>query len=161
MRRCCVISVLLLAAAAAAPAGDKGKFKPYRAGILGERVHVRAGPSRNYTSLKLVSAGDQVWVTGGKGDWAQIDVPADCAVYISSGLVGRDGDVGMVKGERCNVRARPKATADVLGQVSQGTALEVLGAEGDWLKIRPPKGVHAWMSARYVDPPPPGASVKK
>jgi len=155
-----IVAVLILKDAAAGEA-EKPKFEQYRAKLTGGRVHVRAGPGQNHTSLAVVQTGDTVFVVGVQGAWARIDAPEGCEVFIAKELVKLAGKSGTVTADHANIRAKPSEKGDIMGQVDKGASLEVLATEGKWLKIRPPKGITAWISAKYLEPPPPGATVEK
>ena len=151
----------LCGASAADDIGDENAFAAYDAEVLGKRVHVRAGPSKNFRHMKYVNTGDTVHVVGARRGWAQIQMPVDCTVYIFKDLVDVNGRTGTVNGDRVNVRARARAKADVVGQVSKGTRVTILHVKGNWLGVRPPAGITAWIAARFIDPPPEGSDVEK
>lgn len=159
-----VLVILVLTATmphAWAAQGDAPAFDRYSARVTGNRVHVRGGPGENFSSLTQLDVDDTVWVVGVKGLWAQIEVPGGCFVYVSRSLVTVAGEKGSVNADRVNLRARPEPKADVLGQVNTGDEVEIVETRGKWLGLRPPTAARAWILARYLEPPPPGATIEK
>ena len=54
-------------------------------------------------------------------------------------------DLRMVAGGRVNMRAGPGTSHDVLGVLSRGEGVEILGLEGGWAQIRS-GGREGWMA---------------
>lgn len=50
-----------------------------------------------------------------------------------------------------NLRAAPGTDAEVLWQVKRGFPLQVLGREGDWLKVRDFEGDEGWVAQWVTD----------
>lgn len=69
---------------------------------------------------------------------------------------GIPGGFRIVTGDRVNMRAGPGTGFEVVGQLVAGQRTEVLGAEGNWLRVRGEDGTEGWMSARYLAPLPDG-----
>jgi len=61
--------------------------------------------------------------------------------------------VGFINADPLNFRAFPSTDASILGQLSTGTQVSVLGQSDDdeWLHIRLTNGSEGWVSAAYVD----------
>lgn len=59
---------------------------------------------------------------------------------------------GEITCDRLNFRLLPKADAAgiVAGVLAQGAKVTVVGDQGDYFRILPPKGCHVWISARNV-----------
>lgn len=56
-----------------------------------------------------------------------------------------------VTGDRVNLRAVAKATAETVGQVSTGDELEVVsGLDGEWVEVVPPARLDLWIFAELV-----------
>jgi uncharacterized protein YgiM (DUF1202 family) len=49
-----------------------------------------------------------------------------------------------------NIRTGPGIETNVLGQVVEGTTLDVVGAAPDWLYIRMASGQYGWVMSRYT-----------
>lgn len=58
-----------------------------------------------------------------------------------------------------NVREAPKDAAPTVEHLRTGDAMEVLGAEGEYLKVRTESGVVGWVAAQYTSEETPKAVV--
>ncbi|MFO7534361.1 MAG: SH3 domain-containing protein [Kiritimatiellia bacterium] len=56
----------------------------------------------------------------------------------------------VVLNDRVNLRAKPRAEAEVAGQVNKGTNLEYRGESGEWFSVTPPESVGLWVSADFI-----------
>ena len=130
----------------------KPEFEPYEAEITGSRVNIRSGPSANYRSLLRAKKGFGVLVVGQEGEWTKIAVPNECLLWIKKNYVKvhESGGRGVITGERVNVRMLPEAEADIVGQVTAGTEIEITGGEADWLEIAPPPTTYAYVHKDYL-----------
>lgn len=45
------------------------------------------------------------------------------------------GSIGVITGDRINVRENPSTDASIVGRLEQGSEVRVLGRKGDWLQI--------------------------
>jgi hypothetical protein len=58
-----------------------------------------------------------------------------------------------VTGDRVNLRSGPSTTSRIVGKVDRGAVLEVLGREGDWVRVAAPDTREpAYISARLCEP---------
>jgi uncharacterized protein YgiM (DUF1202 family) len=65
---------------------------------------------------------------------------------------------GTIKGDRCNVRARPSTTAEVVAQLHKGDSVEVLERKSaaerekpmEWLRISLPATAKCYVSAKHL-----------
>lgn len=55
-----------------------------------------------------------------------------------------------VVADSVNLRAGAGVDYEVVGQVSRGDVLDALGAEGEWIQVRPPTGMCLWVYAQLV-----------
>jgi N-acetylmuramoyl-L-alanine amidase len=92
-----------------------------------------------------------------------IIVPLAAAIISSGGITanvalaapeplkaGFEGFRAMVLGDVCNVRARPDTNSQVLGTVTQGTSLTLLGFQNNWAKISF-QGKEGWIAGWLID----------
>ena len=95
---------------------------------------------------------EAVLVLGEEGEWLKSAVPNECWLWINKNYVKvyEGGGRGMVTGEKVNVRMLPEAEADIVGQVTAGTELEITGGEADWLEIAPPPTTYAYVHKDYL-----------
>ncbi len=55
-----------------------------------------------------------------------------------------------VLSERVNLRAKPRAEAEVAGQVGRGTILEFRGTNAEWVGVASPTNIGLWVSSEFV-----------
>jgi uncharacterized protein YgiM (DUF1202 family) len=51
-----------------------------------------------------------------------------------------------------NIRAIPDLDADITGQLSQGTLLDVIGSAPEWLYVKTESGKYGWVMLQYTRP---------
>lgn len=130
----------------------KANGKAVKGTVRADVLNVRTGPWNDI--IGTLTKGATVNITGSLGDWYEIEYNGKKS-YVHSKWVDVDGvkrdspDGGVVSD--CywlNVRRAPGG--DILGQIEAGTKVEILGAAGDWYKIKY-NGNEAFVSKRYID----------
>ena len=111
---------------------------------------MRAGPGRSYEILFTLPKGTKVHVTGEKGPWYSIRLPAEVPAYIQNSFITLEGDGGQVRGQRVHVRVNASAAATSWGTLSAPQRVRVLGQQGEWLKIQPPLFCQGWVHRDYI-----------
>lgn len=142
------------------------------------RLNVRGGPGLNYNVIGSLWQRDRATLIGRSTDsnWLQIRVSSPyptfavptgwiMARYVWSSVPihtlpvtdggnppPTDEPIGVVAVYRLNMRSGPGFSYPVVGQVSNGQQVQLLGRTraGDWLKVDLPGGYGGWVSARYV-----------
>ncbi len=138
---------------AATPAAEPSQAEfPYVGQVSADRVHVRAGDGTNYTILTVAKRGDKLVVRAEKHGWMQIQVPSSVKPWIAADYVSfvSGATEGRVTGDRVRIRCMPSSQADVLGLVSSGTKVKVVGTKDGWHQIEAPAEASAWISGTYV-----------
>lgn len=74
------------------------------------------------------------------------------AIILMGGALAARAQTGtlVVLNDHVNLRAKPRAEAEVAGQVNKGTNLEWRGESGEWLSVTPPESVGLWVSADFI-----------
>lgn len=122
-----------------------------KSGVLtGDKVRVRVGPSTSHKILLELGKGTKVTVVGKDGNWCKIRMPSEVILWVSKNYIKMVEGGGEVTGDKVNVRTGTEASDIVVGQVSKGDKLSIVGTKGGWYKIRPPEGFVAYMSAQFV-----------
>ena len=52
--------------------------------------------------------------------------------------------------DHVNLRAKPRAEAEVAGQVNKGTLLDFRGTNGEWIAVAPPDSIGLWVFTDFV-----------
>jgi len=133
---------------------------PFVGKVARDEVTVRAQASGAHARIGSLKRGDEVVVQKVVRDWIQIELPSSFPIWISSKYVKVDGDQGTVTGSRVNLRPSPDTAGSVLGQATRGEQLRVVGREGEWLQVLPPKSARGWMLKSLVEYVRPGDDAK-
>ena len=146
IRTAAIVALVFFAAAASAAE------QPTHGVVAGQDVRVRSGPGKNYRDMCVLNRDAIVQVVGvsGDGEWLRITAPPKANVWIYAKYVDVDGALGVVNGDKVRVRVRPELTGELVNQVNTGTVVKVKSQKGDWLRIAPPDGTEAWVSAGHV-----------
>ena len=119
-------------------------------------VYVRSGPSENdYPTMKL-DKGAEVTVRGIKFEWLKIAPPEGSFCYVAKAFVDRhgNGSTGRVT-STLNVRVGSQLNelkAKIASKLEPGVAVEIVGEEQEYFKIRPPEGVFFYVNKQFVEP---------
>jgi Flp pilus assembly protein CpaB len=71
---------------------------------------------------------------------------------LSSAVTPYIGVVSVQGGPQANVRAAPSFDADVVERLADGSLVEVMVQNGDWLRVRTEGGNEGWIAASLVQP---------
>jgi len=96
-----------------------------------------------------------------EGGFYRVVPPEGTFVYVSAAHVERSGELreGVVKVQSGSLRVRAgstmtridPATSDVITRLDPGARIEILGEDGEWLRIVPPDDVYFYVAADFVD----------
>ena len=124
---------------------------PFSGEIKRGPVNVRAGANPNFESVAKLVQGAQVVVLGKSYQWYKIQLPSTAMAFIRADyLVERGGGVGVLTGDKVNVRAKPNSESSVLGQLRKGDSVKLLEKMNNWYKVEPPAGTVGWVHADFV-----------
>jgi SH3-like domain-containing protein len=149
--------VLALVVAGSAQAADA---PGYWLRVATDKLNIRARPDLNSTILTQLMIDDPIRGIEELNGWHKILPPPGAFSYVSAAHVkqlgsGR-GRVAVEEGSTLRVRVGSTVTKlDVLKSEMQtllepGTIVEIIAEEGDWLRIKPPPGVFAYVDGRFV-----------
>ncbi len=84
---------------------------------------------------------------------------ADSGVHATAtAVVHVAGQTGTVRGDRCNVRSRPSATAELVAQLNKGDTVEIResktttegGQAREWLRISLPATAKCFVTSKFI-----------
>jgi len=114
-------------------------------------VYVRSGASMSHERLGKLQKGDAVRIYRRLGDWLEIAVPDRFDLFISAKYVDVQGEMGIVTGDRVNVRPGADAKAGLpMGQCRKGDRLAIRRKVGEWYAVAPPSRTRAYVFAKFV-----------
>ena len=123
-----------------------------RARVMARRLNVRAAPRADGRWLGALSRDAVVDLLGERGNWREIrfeGTPAFLHANYLETLPEPEPLRGLVRASRLNVRAAPGGGAPVVGGLVKGSAVDILGEQGDWLEIGF-NGATAYVHGDYV-----------
>lgn len=123
---------------------------PYIGIVRGSEVKIRTGGSQNHHAFSVVKMGQRVLVEREVNGWCRIHMPRWIPVFVHKDYLIAAGSRGTVKAGELNIRVGPERAHEPVGSLAAGSEVEILGREGDWLKIVPPRTAYAYLSQRYV-----------
>ena len=124
---------------------------PFTAVCASSQVNVRAGQNRNYEELTELQEGEEVVVVEKSFSWYKIKLPLHARSYVSGQFVEKLADgIGMVTGNHLNIRARESSQASVIGRLSKGDLVKIVGESGEWLQIEPVEQSFGWVADDYI-----------
>lgn len=128
-----------------------------------DRVLVRSRPSLKGEVVTRLERGQRVLVfeeglppllaSDTVTEWVRIELPAGSRVWVAAEYV--DPAEGVVLARLLNVRAGPSEDYAVLGRVSRGAKLSVVGGTNGWLEVLAPPGLSGYVAAHLLEPAPP------
>lgn len=143
------LAVLAMHPALEAPAQEAaGASRPlaFSGEVLADKLNVRVKPGLGRTVVAILSQGEKVEASSVKGDWAEIEAPARSAVWVA---VANAQDGRLKRG--APLRAGPGVAYDSFGAADSEEAVKIVDASQEgWLRIEPPRGLSAYVSARHL-----------
>jgi len=128
---------------------------PYTAECTANNVYVRSGPDTNFYPVMKLNRGDTVTVVGESFGWLKIIPPKGAFSCIDKAFVRREGNVGYVTANRVWVRAGSLLVKDRSSpqtKLNRGDKVVILGEEGGFYRISPPRSAFLWVAARFFRP---------
>jgi SH3-like domain-containing protein len=138
------------------PEVENSKFQ-FQGVVNSTSAFVFSGPGEGYYSTMKLEKDAPVTVVGIKFNWLKIVPPEGSFSYVGSVFVDRrgDGNVGRINRNDVNVRAGSNVNAGITTvqtQLSNGEDVQIIGKEGEYLKIKPPAGAYVYINKQFVDP---------
>jgi len=129
---------------------------PFDGVLTGNGVYVRSGPDTNYYPTTQLNRGQIVRVVGEEFGWYKIVPPSGSFSWVHKDYVQpTEKQMGRITGDRVAIRAgspRTDRKTAVQMMARRGLEVKIVGQQGRWYKIEPPKGAYLYVSARYVKP---------
>jgi N-acetylmuramoyl-L-alanine amidase len=119
-----------------------------------DHLRVRTGPGTKYAVIGYLKQGQAVEVLKKTKDWAKVHSSGLSgwvfANYLSPQTPLEKQLIGIVTTNRLNVRAEPSETGKIIQKLNKGDYVNIIGQQGDWLKITLEGQQTAWVSSTYV-----------
>ena len=120
--------------------------------ITADKLHLRTGLGTNFPAIMVLKKDDKLVVLREKSDWLEVKLPPNAPCWISKKMVEvKEENKALVKDKSVNVRfASGLGSTNIIGQVTQGQSLTIIGEEGEWYKIEPPDNLTGWVNKKYT-----------
>ena len=130
--------------------------------VQADQVHVRSRPAASSESLARLRRGQTVRVLGlavvpkpAKNEparWARVELPAGTRVWASAKFI--DAGTKAVSADTLQLRAGPSTGHAVVGRLSKGAKVQVLGAaKNGWLPVASTPGCQGYVPETYLHRP--------
>ncbi len=149
--------LLVVSLALAQTGGIPGSY------ITTTTVNVRRGPGTHYEIVAKIPPGIRVLVVGKEGDWLRVQSkhgrpPGYIGARFARLAEGQAGNIPPVSGiyattADVKVRSGPGLSYEVVATIPRDTEVQVVGAEGDWLKVQSKHGnPPGYIERRFAQP---------
>lgn len=123
--------------------------------ITTEKANLRSGPSLKTTAVASLMRAELVQVDSIAGDWLRVTTGNGTKGFIARNLTKTPSESILTLAENYAAFYLPDDTAPVVGNFSAGDKLPTLGKFGNFLWIKIPGGVYAWVKVMKQENPTP------
>lgn len=143
-----------------APPTQQALVEPIWLRATADRVNIRSRADANSIVMAQVDRDTALRADRIEFGWYRILPPDGVICYVAAEYVDAgSGNVGTVKIAEGTLRVRAGSSvrdinpvnSDVLARLNAGMQVQILGREGDWLRIAPPADVRLFISDKFVE----------
>lgn len=139
-------------------------------------LNVRSGPSKSSTVAAVAASGSTVYVLGKSGNWYHVQLPNGVTGWVLGTYIGMGSSGSSTEQSNrpvtparagqpvslgvqntvasrvtaLNVHSSPSTSGAVIGSLSKGQKVVVLGHSNGWVKVQLPDGSVGWVLASYT-----------
>lgn len=138
-------------------AGENEPDKPilFQGMINSDGINMRADSTTSSEIICKINKGEIAEVTQESYGWYKIRLPHSAPSFIKKGLVMPMGEnTAKVIKDNVNIRLTPGEGSRILGKVNRNEIVNIVGDEGEWLKIEPVSNSFGWIHKKFVDKAP-------
>ena len=127
---------------------------PFKAVVVKDGLRLRTDSTVASQEIGRLKKGTYLTVVGSAYDWYRVKLPRWVKVYIYSKYVKKKGQVGVVQGDKVNVRAGAGLGYPVLGQVNTGEVFRLCPSDSkEWVcAYAGEHDLYAWVHKSGVKP---------
>ena len=116
--------------------------------VIPELLNIRSAPARASRIIGTLRAGESVTLLSpADGEWCRIALPENASVWIAAAMVNADG----IPLPDALFRSGPGAAYEEIGRASpEKIEIRETAKNGKWLRVRPQKGLAAYVSTAYL-----------
>ena len=124
-------------------------MEPLRGTVMPEYLNIRSGAGLGYRIIGRLRNGDTVRILSSpKEEWCRISMPENASVWIAASMLNQDG----IPQEGALLYSGPGAAYEEIGKAAPEKAeIREKAKNGKWLRIKPQKGLFAYVSSAYLE----------
>ncbi|CAH0134363.1 N-acetylmuramoyl-L-alanine amidase LytC [Peribacillus sp. Bi96] len=124
-------------------------------------VNVREGAGLSFPIVKKLAKGESYPILKEDGDWIEIQIASGKTGWVANWLVEKKSDTkqvkkesgqGVITGSSVRVRTGPGTTFQTVGSLTQGTAVDIIDKNENWIEIKTTE-IRGWVSSDYLNLP--------
>lgn len=128
--------------------------------VTGDNVNLRTRADLNSLPVAKLSRDAVLLASGGESGWHKVAPPNGVFVVVARQYVRRESPTrGVVETSSGALRVRAASLimpvdpnkCDVVSRLQPGTPVEIVGEQGEWLRIVPPADVFYYVSTGFVE----------
>ena len=153
---CIALAVGVISGSAVFPAGASGTIAYGTGNVSASALNIRSGPGTDNSVISTVGNGSTVVILErSTDDWYKINYNGTIGYVSSAYLTGitqveNFDAVGKVNDSGVRYRSAPSTDGSVVGTLSSGTEVKIIGLNNGWYKITV-SGNTGYMRSDYVD----------
>ncbi len=136
-------SVILLNLFSSAFSLTKGK-------VTKDGINLRTDSRITSSVICKLERGEGVNILSEKYDWYKIILPEKCSCYVYKAYLKVRGNKGVCTATNVNIRTKPSLDSEIVGRLSKGEQVRVLGVNGDFYKIIPTAKCYGYVHKIFV-----------
>lgn len=129
--------------------------------VTRDKINARIDSTVSSKSLGLLSAGDEVDVTGEKFNWYKIKLPQSFTCYIAKEFTKKTAEYVTITGSKVNLRAGPSLESYIIGTAPKNTKFLFVENTRQWVKIRGYPYIQGWVYKKFLKKKPALDSIVK
>ena len=105
------------------------------------------------TAFRTLLPGTPLEIIGQDGGWASVTLPDGLRTWIFSKFIDIDNNQGVINADAVRIRPKPSTNnsdSPPIGKYQRGDRVEVISTAGEWVEIRAPKKVGAWLKVEDI-----------
>jgi SH3-like domain-containing protein len=124
--------------------------------VTSSTAELRSAPGSDGVVVSKSERGETLQVLSERGGWVEVRAPGTVSLWVHGELLKG----GVVEADKASVRAGPGTEYATVVSLSRGANVKVVGALGEWQRIRAPDDCHLWVAAGDVMQAPVAGAVK-
>jgi uncharacterized protein YgiM (DUF1202 family) len=119
--------------------------------INSDNINIRTDSTVSSEIICVVNKRERLDVLSELYGWYKVRLPSSAPAFIKKDFILlAENKTGKVTGNKVNIRLRPDIKSPILGKLNSGDTVNILEANGDWLKIAPVINCFGWINKSFI-----------